>query len=58
MSVTETSMSMTDGVLWEVECSLCQLILLHSDVRKTLLRMRYSSTQLDEFTLKLLASSK
>lgn len=50
-SITETRMSVMDGVLWEVECSLCQLILLHSDVRKTLPRMRYSSTRVDEFTL-------
>lgn len=48
MSVTETRMM--DGVLWEVECGLCQLISLHSDVRKTPPRMRYGSMQLDEFT--------
>lgn len=57
-SDTETSMSMTDGVLWEVECGLCQLILLHSDVRKTPPRMRYSSMRLDEFTPGLLANER
>ncbi len=51
-------MSVTDGVLWEAECGLCQLILLHSDVRKTPPRMRYSSMQLDEFTRGLLATSE
>lgn len=51
MSVTETGMSVMDVVLWEVECWLCQLILLHLDVKKTLLRMRYGSLRLDEFTL-------